>query len=246
MILEELVGVIASLVTLLITETPPIYRESLRRYYGLIFDQRNEDEEQEQGLVHREYEPDRPDDVPYYEEINVSVSTKGRSDRSVCESLRRSFQVNFVLLVAVVLLGLVTIVLVYFDLNTTNSCIEWKHYNRTTPSTVKVLQIIGTSLAAIPLFLWIPVSAAMLWGLKALKDNYLSCLFVSCFTAALAMVYRAVFYDQYSVTSNYKYMYVICAVLITVEGRRGWGCLLDCSRCVILSFAIYRVSRKKR
>ena len=158
MILEELVGVIFSLGTLLITQTPPISRENLRRYYGLIFEQRIEDEVQEQGLVHREYEAERPDDLPYYEEINVSVSTEGRSSRSACESLRRSFQVNFVLLLAVVLLGFITIVLVYVDLNTTNSCIEWKYYNRSTPSTIKVLQITGTSLSALPLYLWIPIA----------------------------------------------------------------------------------------
>ena len=160
MILEEFVGVLVSLGTLLITQTPPMSRENLRRYYGLIFEQRTEDEEQ--GLVHREYEPDRPNDLPYYEEIDVSVSTEGISSRSVCESLRRSFQVNFVFLLAVVLLGLVTIVLVYVDLNATNVCIEWKHYDHSTPSTIKMLQIIGTSLTTIPLYLWFPVSTAML------------------------------------------------------------------------------------
>ena len=207
MILEELVGVLVSLGTLLITQTPQLSRESLRRYYWLMFDQCTEDEEQEQGLVHREYEPDKPDDVPYYEEINVSVSTESQSSRSICESLRRSFQVNFVLLLAVFLLGLVIIVLVYVDLNTTNSCIEWKHYNHSTPSIIKVSQIIGTSLAAIPPFIWFPVSAAMLWGLKKFKHNHLSCVFVSCFTATLTIVYRAVLFDQYSVTSNSKYRY---------------------------------------
>ena len=204
MILEELVGVLFSLGTL-ITQTPPISRESLRRYSWLIFEQQTEDEEQAQGIVHREYEPDRSDDLPYYEEINVSVSTESRSSRSVCASLRRSFQVNFVFLLAVVLLGLVTIVLVYVDLNTTNSCIEWRHHNNSTPSTMKVLQIIGTSLSALPLYLWFPAYAVMLWGVKEFKENHLSCLFVSCFTATLTMVYRAALYDQYSVISNYKY-----------------------------------------
>ena len=207
MILEELVGVLVSLSTLLITQTPQLSRENLRRYYWVIFEQHTEDEEQEQGLVHREYEPNRTDDSPYYEEIDVSVSTEGRSSRSVCESLRRSFQVNFVLLLAVVLLGLVTVVLVYVDLNTTNSCIEWKHYNHSTPSTIRVLQIIGTSLSALPLYLWFPACAAMLWGLKEFKEHHLSCLFTSCFTVTLTIVYRAVLFDQYSVTSNYKYRY---------------------------------------
>ena len=211
MILEELVGALASLFgSLLITHAPNISRENLRRYYWPIFEQCPEDKEQEQGLIHCEYEPDESVDLPYYEEVNTSVRTNAefRTSRSVCESLRRSFQVNFVLLLAVVLLGLMTIALVYVDLNTTNSCIEWRHYNYSVPSTVNVLQIIGTTITAVPLYLWFPISAAMLWGFKEFKENYLSCLFASCFTAALTMVYRVVWFDQYSMITNYKYRYI--------------------------------------
>ncbi len=219
MILEEFVGALASLFgSLLITHAPNISRENLRRYYWPIFEQCPEDKEQEQGLIHCEYEPDETVDLPYYEELNTSVrtNTECRTSRSLCESLRRSFQVNFVLLLAVVLLGPMTIALVYVDLNTTNSCIEWRHHNHSIPSTVKVLQIIGTCITAVPLYLWFPISAAMLWGFKEFKDNYLSCLFASCFTAALTMVYRAVWFDQYSVITNFKYRYIICAVAICV------------------------------
>ena len=211
MILEELVGVLFSLSTLLFTQVPQISRENLRRYW-LISEQRPEGEEQDEGLVHREYEPERPDDSPYYEELNVSVSTgtaEGRTGRSVRESLRRSFQVNLLLLLAVISLGLMTIILVYVDLNTTNSCIEWRHSNRSIPSTIKVLQMIGTSIAALPIYLWISVTAAMLWGLKEFKENHLPCLLISCCSATLTMVYRAVVFDQYSVPSNYKYRYVV-------------------------------------
>ena len=196
MILEELVGVLVSLGTLLFTQAPQISRENLRRHDWLTFEQSSEDEGEEGGLVHREYEPDKADDVPYYEELNVSVSThtgESRSGRSFCESLRRSVQVNLVLLLAVISLGLMTIVLVYVDLNTTHSCMEWRHYNDSVPSRIKVLRIIGTSLTAVPLYLWIPVTAVMLWGLKEFKENHLSCLFVSCSIAVLIMVYRIVF-----------------------------------------------------
>ena len=208
MILEELVGTLVSLGSLLITQVPNISRENLLRYHWLIFEGCPEDDELQQGLIHREYETDEQADLPYYEELNVSVSTNGEnlSNRRVCESLRRSFQVNFVSLLAVVLLGLVTIALVYVDLNTTNSCIAWRHYNHSVPSTTKVLQIIGTSLTALPLYLWFPVSAAMLWSFKELRKNYMSCFFASCFTATVTMVYRAVLFDQYS-TTTFKYRY---------------------------------------
>jgi hypothetical protein len=207
MILEELIGALVSLGSLLFTPAPQISRRNMRRYYWPIFEQSNQEEENEPGLIHREYEPEQPAQLPYYEELNVSavMNTEFRTSRSVGESLRRSFQVNFLLLLAVVLLGVITITLVYVDLNTTNSCIKWRYYNHRIPSTVKVLQIIGTSLTALPLYLWFPVSAVMLWGFKEFKNNYLSCLFASCFTATITMVYRAVLFDQYSVTTNYKY-----------------------------------------
>ena len=208
MILQELVGVLVSLGTLLFTQAPQISRENLRRHDWLTFEQSSEDEGQEGGLVHREYEPDKADDVPYYEELNVSVSThtgESRSGRSFCESLRRSFQVNLILLLAVISLGLMTIVLVYVDLNTTNACITWRNYNHSVPSTVKVLEIIGSSFTALPVFLWIPVTAVMLWGLKEFKKNHLSCLLFSCFMAVLIIVYRIVLFDQLSVSINSLY-----------------------------------------
>ncbi len=206
MILEEFVGALVSLGSLLITQAPNISRENLRRFYWPIFEQCPEEEEQEQDLIHREYEPDEPAETPYYEVVNTSVrtNTECRTSRNVCESLRRSFLVNCLLLLAVVLLGLITITLVYVDLNTTNSCIEWRHSNHSIPSTVKVLQIMGTSLTAIPLYLWFPVSATMLWGFKEFKENYLSCLLASCFTATITMVYRAVLFDEYSVMAKYR------------------------------------------
>ena len=206
MILEEFVGALVSLGSLLITQAPNISRENLRRYYWPIFEQCSEEEEQEKGLIHREYETVEPAETPYYEGVNTSVrtNTECRTSRNVCESLRRSFQVNCLLLLAVVLLGIITITLVYVDLNTTNSCIEWRHSNHSIPSTVKVLQITGTSLTAIPLYLWFPVSATMLWGFKEFKENYLSCLLASCFTAIITMVYRAVLFDEYSVMTKYR------------------------------------------
>lgn len=205
MILEELVGTLISLGSLLITQTPPISRENLHRHYRLIFEEHPDDEE-EQGLIHREYELEQTTQLPYYEDLDVSVSTSDefRTNRSLCESLRRSFHVNFVLLLAALLLGVVTIALVYVDLNTTDSCIEWQHFNLTVPSTTKVLQIVGTSAAALPLYMWFPISVSMLWGFNEFEHNYLSCLFSSCFIAIIAMVYRAIFWDHYRTTAIYR------------------------------------------
>lgn len=207
MILEELIGTLVSLGSLLITQVPPISRENLRRHYWLLFEQPPDEEDLHQEIINREYKPEITEELPYYEELNASVLASAESDtnRSVCESLRRSFQVNFVLLLSVVLLGFVTVTLVFVDLNTTNSCIEWRHRNHTVSPTRKVLQILGTAIAAIPLYLWLPASAAMLWGFEEFKKNYRSCLLAPCITVSMTMVYRGFFFEKYTTTRLYRY-----------------------------------------
>ena len=206
MILEELIGALVSLGSLLVTQVPPISRESLGRYYWLLFEESPDNEELHQELIHREYKPNDKEELPYYEELGASVltSTENNTNRGICESLRRSFQVNFVLLLSVVLLGLITVTLVFVDLNTTNSCIEWRHRNQTLSQTRKVLQILGTTISAIPLYLWFPASVAMLWGLEEFRKNYRSCLLTSCFATCMAMVYRAVLFQKYITTGVYR------------------------------------------
>ena len=80
MILEELVGTLVSLGSLLITQVPNISRENLLRYHWLIFEGCPEDDELQQGLIHREYETDEQADLPYYEELSfislIRVLTK--------------------------------------------------------------------------------------------------------------------------------------------------------------------------
>ena len=205
MILEELIGALVSLSSLLVTQVPPISRESLGRYYWLLVDESPDDEELHPELIHREYKPDDKEELPYYEELNTSVlaSTENNTNRSICESLRRSFKVNFVLLLSVVLLGLITVTLVFVDLNTTNSCIEWRHRNHTVSQKRKVLEILGRSFGAISLYLWFPGSVAMLWGWEEFKKNHRSCLLTSCFATCITIVYRAVLLQKYSTTKVY-------------------------------------------
>ena len=205
MILEELVGALVSLASLLIVQAPPLSRQCPQIYDWLIFEESREDDEGYEDLIHREYEEEERQEIPYYETIDIPVQdTETRARPSICESFRRSVHVNIGFLLAVVLLGLVTIGLVYLDLNMTNSCIEWRNFNHSTPTGVRVLQIMGTAITAVPLYFWFPVSAVMLWGLKEFKKNYLSCLYAPFFTTAMAMVYRAVLFDKYTTLTEYR------------------------------------------
>ena len=207
MILEELVGSLVSLGSSLIAQTPPLSRQCRQRYDWLIFEDSREDEESYEDLIHREYEEEETQEVPYYETIDIPVQNTGtRARPSICESFRRSVHVNIGLLLAVVLLGLITIGLVYLDLNTASSCIEWRHFNHSTPASVKMQHTIGDCIAMVPIFLWFPVIAAMLWGLKEFKrvQNYLSCLYVTFLIMAVSMVYRAILSDRYFTSIKYR------------------------------------------
>ena len=205
MILEELVGSLVSLGSSLIAQTPPLSRQCRQRYDRLIFEDSREDEESYEGLIHREYEEEEAQEIPYYETIDIPVQNTGtRARPSICESFRRSVHVNIGLLLAVVLLGLITIGLVYLNFNTANSCIEWRHFNHSTPASVKMLRTVGDCIAMVPIFLWFPVIAAMLWGLKEFKKNYLSCLYVTFLIMAVSMVYRAILSDRYTTSIKYR------------------------------------------
>ncbi|XP_028394882.1 uncharacterized protein LOC114519026 [Dendronephthya gigantea] len=111
MILEELVGAVVSLGSLLISQPPQISRENKPTYSCLK--QCSEDDEDYEGTVlHREYAPEEPQSPASYNDPDTTAEYRTR--RSVGESLRRTIQVNLSLLPAIVLLGVVTIALVYY------------------------------------------------------------------------------------------------------------------------------------
>ena len=205
MILEELVGALVALGSSLIIQTLSLSRQCRPTYDWLVFEDSREDEEGYEDLIHREYEEGEKQEISYYETVDIPVlNTATRARPSICESFRRSVHVNIGLLLAVVLLGLATIGLVYLDLNTTSNCIEWRHFNHSIPASVNVLQTIGACMAVVPVYLWFPISAAMLWGLKEFKKNYLSCLYAAFLMTAMAVVYKAVFPDQYRSDTSIK------------------------------------------
>ena len=210
MILEELIGSFVSLFSSLISQTPPISSETQQREYGLLFEPNPEREDVYDGLIHREYGQESLTEFPYYEE-NVSYSNlfpanDGRAGTNFCESFLRSCKTNLGLVTAVMfILGLLTVGLVYVDLNTTNACIEWMHNNFTIPSNIQIVRVVGTSVALIPLFAWLPICIIMLWGFRQFKQNYLLCL-LACQSIMLSscLVYKILAFDN-SKTASVEY-----------------------------------------
>ena len=205
MILEEIIGGFVSLFSGLIAQTPPISSETQQRDYCLLFEANSETEEDVyDGLIHREYDQERPAELPYYEE-NVSYSDlfpahDGRTGKKFCESFLRSCKANLGLVTAAIfILGLLTVGMVYADLNTTNACIEWMHNrpNFTVPSNVQVLRIVGMSVSLIPLYAWFTICIIMLWGFRQFKQHYLLSL-VACQSIMLSSctAYKILAFDN--------------------------------------------------
>ena len=207
MFLEELVGSCVALISSLIAQTPPISRGNLQREHTLISEPNPEQDEVYDGLIHREYEQEVPSEVPYYEDGTfVSMQTVAR--RNFCESFIRSCKTNIGLFTAVVfILGLLTVGLVYVDLNTDDACIEWRHKNLSVPLHVQTVQIVAMSVRLLPLFSWFPASVAMLLGFTKFKQNYLVSLFLCAFVpGSITCVYRNVMSDKF-IDVDYDFLY---------------------------------------
>ena len=217
MILEELFGSFVSVLSSVIIKTPAITRENLKRECALIFEENLERDEVYDiyGLIHREYEQETPTKLPYYEEdVSVLVQANEQPRRNICESFLRSFKANVgLIIVAVFILGLLTIGVVLVDLKTTNACIEWVlHKNLTIPRNVVIVQTVGGCATFLPLFAAFPVCIAMLWGFKEFRKNYLLRLFVlQLVIGSFAWSYRIYVADKLaaSIGGYNKYRLVI-------------------------------------
>ena len=207
MILEEIVGSFVSLLSSLFVQTPPISREIHQREYTLIYDVNPEEEEVSNGLIHREYESETPQELPYYEDGSLaSIHTVVGVGHDFLESLLRSLEANVGFLVAVVfIIASLIVVIVFLDLNTNDACVEWVLTNSSIPRHVRMLKLIGMSVKLVPPFSWFPVCIAMLWGYEEFRKNYLACLFVSSFVpGVLCCTYRIIVMNKFT-DLNYSY-----------------------------------------
>ena len=208
MILEELCGSFVALVSTLVIHTPSMSRANRNKTeYTLIFEENQEQQEISDGLIDCEYEPEPLTPSPYSEEVTcVSVQADQHPKRSFCQSLFRSCKTNLTLVIAVIfMLGLLTTVLVYVDLNTTNVCIAWTHNNFTLPLKEQNMRIVGMMITLFPLFAWFPTYVMMLWGFKKFKNYALFLFILQLVALSMTCVYKYFLYDKISGNAEYRY-----------------------------------------
>ena len=210
MILEELVGCCIALLSSVIFHTPSISRENVLQENCSIYEENQEDSEEYDGLIHREYEQQEANEAPYYEDGSFVWSEDEHPRCTFCESLRRSFKANAgILMTVVLLLSLLTVGLVYVDLNTYDICVEWVKVNVTLSSHVQTLRIVGMSVKLLPVYAWFPTCVAMLWGFRQFKEHYLFRLFLCAFlTGLITCAYGIIMFDKFINVVYNLYRYV--------------------------------------
>ena len=77
----------------------------------------------------------------------------------------------------------------YFDLNTSNLCMEWVYHNKTLPFSVKRLRVIGESVETILINLWFPLGIVVLFGWKEFKPRFLSTFYIGLIFGEASVLY---------------------------------------------------------
>ena len=212
MILEELIGSFVSLVSSSICRIPPISRENPQRNCTLIFQEDGESQEVDNGLIHREYEHqtrEAPADLPQHaENIPILEQADEEHRRNSCESFLRSCMTNLGMLIAVLLIiGLLTIGVVYIDLNTNDVCIAWIRADQKILKHIKILQIVGSFFSNLFFVSWFPAIVVMLWGFQQFKKHYFSSLSViSMMSLLLICIYRTLMWNKFVKSKDNIYM----------------------------------------
>ena len=196
MILEELIGLLASFFKVLISRPPlHISHQIPRRGSGSTFDESVEEDVPWVDMIHREYEETEQElqtqTYHYTSVVCVTVCSESRQFKpTLWQSLQRSLRANLGIGMAVIPLGLFTVGLVYYELNIGELCFEWKHHNNSISSSAMRWQLIGADIDAIPINVWFPVTLSLLFGWKEFKSNFISTLWVGFAVGAVVVIYK--------------------------------------------------------
>ena len=187
--LEEILGVLLSLFSLLLNETPRVsFRES-----NTPTDERT-DNDKWLPYINKEYEN------IYTSKESSSVSLLFTSEhlqsihtqilqKSYSKSFRKAVWTSISMMLAIFPPTAFTIMFLYVDLNTTDLCVEWQHHNNTVPLSVKRIRVIGNSVETVIVNLWFPLTAVVLFGWKAFKQKFLSTFYIAFIFGEATVIY---------------------------------------------------------
>ena len=122
-------------------------------------------------------------------QVDGSMSPSNRSP-GMYQSLKKSLEASFTIMVVALALGGFGIVMLCLDLNTSNLCFEWNHRYGTLPFPILGWKLFGEVIEAIILNLWFPVTILLLFRWSEFRSNYISILYVGLTVGVLVAIYK--------------------------------------------------------
>ena len=192
--IEEISGMFLSLFSFLVRETPRVsYREETNETSDTV----EEVGEVDKWLpyINEEYENVSQTNqmlgslldyriTESYEWLDAASSGRGvYFKKSIQKSLSTTLALTFVMLP----LSAFAMLFVYFDLNTTDLCVEWQY--STLSLSVRRLRVVGESVKAVIINLSFPLTIAVLFGWKKFKLKFFSTFLIALISGEAIVIY---------------------------------------------------------
>ena len=217
--LEEILGVLLSLFSLVLNETP---RVSLR--VSNTCREGRSDNDEWGPYVNEEYENDGTNEesnsviLPlingHFQRIyNQILSSAPLGHGSYSKSFRKSIWTAISMTFAMLPSTVFTIIFLYADLNTTDLCVEWQHHNNTVTLSVERIRVIGDSVEAVIINLWFPLTAIVLFGWKFFKLRFFSTFYIAFIFGEATVIYY-LFLLAFGVYDTHLYYRYPCNILL--------------------------------
>ncbi|CAB4033493.1 Hypothetical predicted protein, partial [Paramuricea clavata] len=208
--LAEIIGMILSLFSLVLDETPrrrvssPVPTNN--NHVTSDTEESEADDDRRQSYINEEYENSHTNEqlTDYTTLDNDGVSSERRS---FWKSISKSLFTTLTVMVAMIPSTAAIMAFLYLDLNTTDVCLEWQHHNNTLPFSVKRLRVIGDSVEAVITNLWFPLTSVVLFGWKEFKLRFMSTFYVAFIFGGMTIIYYLflLVFGVYDTHMSYRY-----------------------------------------
>ena len=228
--LEEIIGMILSLFSLVLDEPPSVSFPVLINNPATSNTEESEsDDGRWQSYINNEYGNSHTN-----EQLTDYTTLDGASSerRSFWQSTSKSLLTTLTVTVAMIPSTAVIMAFLYVDLNTTDLCLEWQYHNNTLPFSVKRLRVIGDSVEAVITNLWFPLTSVVLFGWEEFKLRFLSTFYVAFIFGGMTIIYY-LFLLVFGVYDTSVYYRIPANVLF-------FSCIICCSFVILCNIRANR------
>ena len=199
--------------------------------------------------VSKEYEIFHPPEElnsPLVDRESTAYTRLNSEQRSFCKSFQKSIWTSLSTAFAVLPLTALTMMFLYFDLNTSNLCMKWVYHNKTLPFSVKRLRVIGESVETMLSNLWFPLIVVVLFGWKKFKPRFSSTFYIGLIFGEASVIYyhvllgfgisaRTHIYYRFPANVLFFTGFICCSIIVLRNIRASVSYVLSfCSNSYII------------